>query len=36
MLDCDEKAYTSVEVIPASIRIPTQRPVVQSFTSVVG
>ena len=28
--------YSSVEVTPAPVRVPTQRPPVASFTSVVG
>ena len=31
-----KKLYTSVEVIPAPVRVPTQWPLVSSFTSVVG
>ena len=31
-----KKLYTSVEVTPAPVRIPTQRPHLPNFTSVVG
>ena len=36
-MGCDqEKLYTSVAVAPADVPIPTQRPLVSSFTQVVG
>ena len=31
-----EKQYTSVAVTPPPVRVPTQRPLIPSFTSVVG
>ena len=31
-----EKLYSSVELTPAPVRIPTQRPLFRSFASIVG
>ena len=31
-----KKVYTSVAVTPVPVRVPTQWPLVQSYTSVVG
>ena len=35
-MGCDKKSYTSVAVTPAPVPVPTQWPLVQNFTSVVG
>ena len=36
-IDCDKKnIYTIVAVTPGPVRVPTQRPLVPSFMSVVG